>query len=165
MTTRSVNRFIEQLGLIAEDDGLPRIAGRMFAIILLAEAPMSLDDIATALGVSKASASTDARILLRHGWIRRVVHPGNRRDYYEMVPDFFAEFVASRVKQWQALYELVGDALTRLPDFSAAGRERLEYLRDVQEFFLDGLQARLDEWHAHHRPTPLGHRTTSRSNR
>jgi DNA-binding transcriptional regulator GbsR (MarR family) len=158
MTPRSANRFIEQLGLIAEDDGLPRIAGRMFAVLLLAEAPMSLDELAGTLGVSKASASTDARILLRHGWIRRVVQPGDRRDYYEMVPDFFAEFVASRVRQWQALYDLVGDALTGLPDFSPAGRERLEYLRDVQEFFLKGLRHRLDEWHAHHRPTPLGRR-------
>jgi DNA-binding transcriptional regulator GbsR (MarR family) len=159
MPDRSVNRFIEQLGLIAEADGLPRIAGRMFALILLAEAPLSLDEIAAKLGVSKASASTDARVLLRHGWLRRTVQPGDRRDYYELVPDFFAEFVAYRVKQWQSLYDLVGNALTHVPDFSDSGRERLEYLRNVQEFFLKGLQSRLDEWHAHHRPTSLGHRT------
>lgn len=144
--SHATDRFIDQLGLVAEGDGLPRIAGRLFAYLLLADRPQSLDEIAAALGVSKASVSTDARLLLRHGWLRRVVRQGDRKDYYEMVPDFFAELVAFRLRQWQTLYDLVSHALPGMKGIPKAARQRLLYLQEVQEFFLEGLEARLHEW-------------------
>ena len=146
MRSDAASQFVEQVGLMAEEDGLPRIAGRIFARLLLADAPCSLDDLADELAVSKASVSTNARLMLRHGWLRRVVRPGDRRDFYEMVPDFFAAIVAFRVHQWQVLYQLAGGALANVPGIPRAGRARLEYLQEVQEFFMTGLQARLAEW-------------------
>ena len=146
MKNDAAGQFVEQVGLMAEEDGLPRIAGRIFARLLLAEAPCSLDELADDLAVSKASVSTNARLMVRHGWLRPVVRPGDRRDFYEMVPDFFAAIVAFRVRQWQVLYQLAGSALARVPGIPRAGRARLEYLQEVQEFFLAGLQERLAEW-------------------
>src|SRR5690349_5908934 len=101
--------FIEQMGLSAETGGLPRIAGRLFGLLLLSPGPRSLDEIAAALGVSKGSVSTDARLLLRHGWLRRVSRPGDRRDYYEMAPDCFGGIVAYRLSRWEALHDLIGE--------------------------------------------------------
>jgi DNA-binding transcriptional regulator GbsR (MarR family) len=158
MATEPATRFIERLGLNAEEGGFPRIAGRMFAHLLLAQAPCSLDDIATNLDVSKGSASTNARLLERHGWLRRVVMPGDRRDYYEMVPDFFAEFVGFRMRQWQTLRDVVGEALTQQPQLSGVARDRLEYLQESQAFFLDGMQERLAEWQQRHRAVTRGSR-------
>src|SRR6185437_13766721 len=82
-------RFIEEVGMAAEADGLPRIAGRLFGHLLLSPGPCTLDEIADALNVSKGSVSTDARLLQRHGWLRRTSRAGDRKDYYEMAPDFF----------------------------------------------------------------------------
>jgi DNA-binding transcriptional regulator GbsR (MarR family) len=143
--------FVDQLGLMAEADGLPPIAGRLFALLLFGAEPMSLDDIAMALGVSKGSASTDARLLLRHGWLRRVVRRGDRRDYYEMVPDFFAEIVSHRLRQWEALHDLVERGRPGLCRIPKAARRRLDYLQDAQRFFLRGLKRLLAEWQ---RPGP-----------
>jgi DNA-binding MarR family transcriptional regulator len=146
--------FINQLGALAEADGLPPIAGRLFALLLLSPRPMSLDAIADALGVSKGSASTDARLLLQHGWLRRVAQPADRRDYYEMAPDFFAELVRYRLRHWQELEQVVASGGAR-PGRSAAVRERLGYLRRAQRHFTAGLRVLLDEWHqAEHRPRP-----------
>jgi DNA-binding transcriptional regulator GbsR (MarR family) len=139
-------QFADQVGLRAEADGLPPIAGRLFAMMLLSPDPMSLDDIAAALQVSKGSASTDARLLLRHGWLRRVVRRGDRRDYYEMAPDFFAEIVAHRAAQWQALNRLVEDSLPGLGRIPPIARRRLQYLDEAQRFFLDGIDRQLLRW-------------------
>lgn len=145
---RAHARFIEEVGLTAEADGLPRIAGRLFGYLLLSPGPRSLDEIAEALSVSKGSASTDARLLLRHGWLRRVSHAGDRKDYYEMAPDFFAEIVAYRLERWDALHELVAAAT---PDFAgepAPVRDRLRYLEEAQAYFVAGIRTLLDEWRA-----------------
>ncbi len=141
-------RFIEDVGLAAEADGLPRIAGRLFGYLLLSPGPRSLDEIADALNVSKGSASTDARLLLSHGWLRRVSNSGDRKDYYEMAPDFFAGIVSYRLARWDALHGLVSDAITDLSAEPGAVRERLQYLDEVQAFFVDGMRRLLDEWHA-----------------
>ena len=42
--------FIENMGLSLEADGLPRIAGRIFGLLLVSEGALSLDDLASELG-------------------------------------------------------------------------------------------------------------------
>ena len=80
--------FIERLGLLHEEDGLPRIAGRIFGFLLLQPTPCSLDEMAEALRVSKASISTDVRRLLEIGFVERSSRPGDRRDYYMLADDW-----------------------------------------------------------------------------
>jgi DNA-binding transcriptional regulator GbsR (MarR family) len=141
-------QFIEEVGLAAEADGLPRIAGRLFGHLLLSSGPCSLDEIAEALNVSKGSVSTDARLLLRHGWLRRSTQAGDRKDYYEMGPDFFAGIVAYRLGRWSALHDLVSTALPEMASESRTVRDRLRYLDEAQSFFVDGLRRLLEEWDA-----------------
>lgn len=90
-------QFIERMGLVAEADGLPRIAGRIFAYLLLTPGECSLEDLADELGVSRASVSTDARRLAQLGILERRSKPGDRRDYYTVSPDAFRSFIRSRL--------------------------------------------------------------------
>lgn len=143
---RAKERFIEEVGLTAEADGLPRIAGRLFGHLLLSPGPRSLDEIAEALSVSKGSVSTDARLLLSHGWLRRSTVAGDRKDYYEMAPDFFAGIVAYRLRRWSTLHDLVAAALPELGAKSPTVIDRLRYLDEAQSFFVDGLRKLLEEW-------------------
>lgn len=145
---RSQARFIEEVGITTEGDGLPRIAGRLFGYLLLSPEPRSLDEIADALDVSKGSASTDARLLLRHGWLRRVSQTGDRKDYYELAPDFFAEIVAYRLTRWDALHDVVASALPGLDGEPSDVVDRLRYLERAQSFFTDGIRELLAGWRA-----------------
>ena len=54
-------RFTDRVASLFEHDGLPPIAGRIFALLLLSEEARSLDQLSAELGVSKASASTNTR--------------------------------------------------------------------------------------------------------
>ena len=79
--------FIESMGRQFEEDGAPRIAGRLFGFLMLQEEPCSLDDVAEQLQVSKGSASSNARLLEQLGIAERVTRAGDRRDYYQISPD------------------------------------------------------------------------------
>ena len=139
-------RFIEQVGLSAEADGLPRIAGRLFGALLLSEQPRSLDELADQLGVSKASVSTDARRLLERGIVERVGKPGDRRDYYQLAPDFLVRIIRHRVARWGELHDLA--VAVRGADWQqpAAVRDRLDYLDAIHAFVLTRVDEALREW-------------------
>ena len=67
------SRFTDRIASLFEHDGLPPIAGRIFGLLLLSEEPRSLDQLSEELGISKASASTNARLLAQFGLVEKVV--------------------------------------------------------------------------------------------
>ncbi|MDG1076042.1 MAG: ArsR family transcriptional regulator, partial [Planktotalea sp.] len=61
--------FIEKTGLITQAEGLPRIAGRVFGLLIYDGDVVSFGDLATKLQVSRASISTSIRILEERGLV------------------------------------------------------------------------------------------------
>jgi DNA-binding transcriptional regulator GbsR (MarR family) len=107
--SREIEAFVERAGLLWENDGLPRIAGRIFGLTLLSPKPLALDEIAAALGVSQASVSNDTRLLERLGFLERVGQPGDRKDYYQSSDRSFEHVVAERVRRLEDLERLIAD--------------------------------------------------------
>jgi DNA-binding transcriptional regulator GbsR (MarR family) len=138
--------FIDRMGLAAEADGLSRIAGRLFGALLLESEPRSLDDLAEQLEVSKASVSTEARRLLDRGVAERIGKPGDRRDYYTLTPDFFAQIVRFRLGRWSALHRLAREMQSTTTDLPRAVRDRFAYIDDVHAFVLARVEEALREW-------------------
>lgn len=145
--------FVSRFGQSAEQDGFPRIAGRLFGYLLLSETPCSLRELADALGVSKASVSTDARRLLDHGVLERVPQPDDRRDYYRLAPDFFRNMMHHRLERWENARDAVTEARTRLTP-SPTVAARLAYMDEVNRFVLERLRTYLAEWDAVHVSEP-----------
>src|SRR5947209_18749576 len=137
--------FIERMGLASESDGLSRIAGRLFGALLLADEPRSLDALAEQLGVSKASVSTEARRLLDRGVAERIGKPGDRRDYYALTPDFFAQIVRVRLSRWSGLHRLVKEMQGGNAALPKTVRDRFAYIEDVQAFVLAHAEDALTE--------------------
>jgi DNA-binding transcriptional regulator GbsR (MarR family) len=138
--------FIERMGLTAESDGLSRIAGRLFGALLLDSEPRSLDELAEQLGVSKASVSTEARRLLDRGVAERIGKLGDRRDYYALTPDFFAQIVRFRLSRWSGLHRLVKEMQGANADLPKNVRDRFAYIEEVQAFVLAHAEDALAEW-------------------
>jgi DNA-binding transcriptional regulator GbsR (MarR family) len=162
VAARDHDWFVGEMGLTFESDGFTRIGGRLFGHLLLAERPLSLDEIAAALHVSKASVSTDARRLLEKGVLERSGRPGDRRDYWQVAPDFFASLMQHRVERWRRLNMLVGELRRRAPNPAAAVRARLRYMEDVYEYISGRVDDALDSWQAARtkkprRRAPRGH--------
>jgi DNA-binding transcriptional regulator GbsR (MarR family) len=83
------NEFIDTSGEMAERYGATRVAGLLKGLLLLSNSPLSLDDMVERLEVSKASVSTNIRLLERWKAVRRVFNRGDRKNYYEMRGDLW----------------------------------------------------------------------------
>jgi DNA-binding transcriptional regulator GbsR (MarR family) len=150
-SSASLDEFVERLALSLESDGLPRIAGRIFALLLLCEHALSLDAIAVATGASKASASVNTRLLEQKGLIERVSHQGDRKDYYRSVPDLFVRTMEQRLARWQRFHEIVDDGIEDL-EVPPAIRARLRNFKTEYESVKEVLTAALQRCqHRKHR--------------
>jgi DNA-binding transcriptional regulator GbsR (MarR family) len=146
-------QFVEQMGLVLESDKLPRIAGRIFGLLLVSAEARSLDQLAAALGVSKASVSTNARLLEHRGILERVGRPADRRDYYRVPPDLFHRTVAQRLARWQRFHEAIGAARRTLPIRNAEVIERLETYEAGYAYMSRAIAAALARWEGRGRRT------------
>ena len=138
--------FIERMGLAFESDGLPRIAGRIFGLLLLSEDCRSLDQLAAELKVSKGSVSTNARLLEQRGILERNSRPSDRRDYYRVPPDLFSHTLAQRLERWQRFHEAIGEARIALPIRSRKVLQRLEEYDSAYTFVTQAIRDALVRW-------------------
>ncbi|MCA1726988.1 MAG: MarR family transcriptional regulator [Actinobacteria bacterium] len=82
--------FIEGMGAASATSGvLSQLQGRIFAVLFLEDHPLSLDQIAETLQLSKSNISINIRSLVEWHLVRRVTVPNSRRDYYEAASDFW----------------------------------------------------------------------------
>ena len=82
--------FVEGMGAASATSGvLSQLQGRIFAVLFLEDHPLSLDDIAEALQLSKSNISINIRGLVEWHLVRRVSVRGSRKDHYEAASDFW----------------------------------------------------------------------------
>jgi DNA-binding transcriptional regulator GbsR (MarR family) len=153
MHDRTVD-FIERMGVVLESDGLPRIAGRIFALLLVSADARSLDDLAAELRVSKGSVSTNARLLEQRGLLQRVCRPADRRDYYSVPEDLFVHTMDQRLARWERFHETVGAARTSLAIRSPQVRDRLAEYEQAYAFMSQVIREGLKRWQAKRETLP-----------
>ena len=121
--------FIERMGLHAQADGMPRIAGRIMGLMVLDGGPLAFGQLAERLQVSRGSISTNVRLLEGMGVIERVAKPGDRGDYFRLADEPYRALIsgvreraAKGERAAREASEALGSAIDR------ATRERLEKL-------------------------------------
>ncbi len=63
--------------------GLPKSIGQIYGLLYISPVPLSLDEIAARLDISKGSASQGLKFLRTAGGVRLGAENGSRRDHYE----------------------------------------------------------------------------------
>ena len=138
---RAAARFLEA-------EGVPRHGGRLFGVLLLSSGPLSLDHLTTAAGISKASASTNARLLERLGLVERVSPPGDRRDHYQIAGSGVnapLTVVAGRLRALRDVYALAASSESpAAPDL----RNRLRLDISFLDHLLETLEELAGQWAA-----------------
>ncbi|MFZ2491575.1 MAG: MarR family transcriptional regulator [Thermoanaerobaculia bacterium] len=158
---RRVEDFIERIGLLTEEEGFPRIAGRILGLLVVEEEPASLDEMVEKLNVSKGSISTNVRMLERLGIVERVSSQGGRRDYYRLTEDPWENIFEVARKRLTNVLGVVEKGIETLPRERKVGRRRLEEWRDFYSFLLDDLERKVERWRVvshRNRRRPLGAR-------
>jgi len=139
--------FVEEVGLLFETTGFPRMAGRVFGWLLISNPPhQSPGELAEVLQASKGSISTMTRLLEQIGLIERVSLPGHRRDYFRIKLNAWSELSKRRMEQVIAFRKLAERGLLLLHNEPPELAQRLEEMRDIHAFFEAEFPLMLDRW-------------------
>ena len=122
---RARTEFIEKIGVIAQSEGLPRIAGRVLAMLLYDGERVSFGDLAEALQVSRGSVSSSVRILESQQLIKRVSKPGDRQDYFQVLENAFANMVEAAAMRVRRAAVDIEDSLKAIPLSQEGPRARV----------------------------------------
>lgn len=113
-------------------------AGVLRGLIILAEEPISLDELASETGYSKSTVSTSMRLLEDLNLVKRIVRPGDKRHLFVPVIDIDA-IKTSALDAYNDEIQLFYDALDKTEnDIKASGSEAghlLERIADLKESY------------------------------
>jgi DNA-binding transcriptional regulator GbsR (MarR family) len=125
-SSKAEELFIERMGLAAEAEGLTRIAGRMNGLFFLYGGPFSFSELAQRLQVSRASVSTNVRMLRDLGILEQVSKPGDRQDYYQLAEHPFSSLMAGYLKRMEHMERIVREADDAVGDKLPEAHGRLQ---------------------------------------
>lgn len=149
-----ISNFVERMGLIAQADGLPRIAGRILGMMIVHGEPFSFAGLAERLQVSRASVSTNTRLLESLGVIERTGVPGQRQDYFRMRPHPYGRMLQGYVERMRQARELVDETQAALPPQYGGARDRLDELDAFYEMLIESFENVVEKWEAREKASP-----------
>jgi DNA-binding transcriptional regulator GbsR (MarR family) len=141
--------FVDRMGLFMEKSGGPRTMGRLYGWLMICDPPhQSLTELATALGVSKASISTTARLLQDAGMIER--HPAPKRGHeYRITPGGWTQVMQVQFAGVRKAAETLEFGLSVLRPDRAEQRARLEESLDFFAFTAQEADGFIQRWEEH----------------
>ena len=153
-------RFVEEVGIVSEQTGLPRMAGRILGWLLISEPPhQSTTQLAEALMASKASISTATRLLIQIGLIERLSIPGVRHDYFRIRSDAWQHMIKrgleDEIKMFRQLAERGLEVLSEKALLTRSNQKWLEEMRNVYSFLEREFPLLLERLEQEHRRSEL----------
>ncbi len=128
--------FVEQLGQHLYGRGMQRMAGRMWAYLLICEpADQTADQLVEALHASRGAISGAARDLANAGVIRRGRRRGERREYFSVPAGSIRRLVGDTGRVLASGREIADEGLALLAGQPPAVRERLQEFRDIYAYY------------------------------
>ncbi|GIN86368.1 hypothetical protein J6TS2_27540 [Heyndrickxia sporothermodurans] len=148
-------QFSQELDRLS-DDGGNLLAGRLFSLLLFSSKPLSLQEMADQLEVTKAAVSIRIRELEAGGLSVKKSKISDRRDYYYIAEDFsliIAETFLAKMKRFLASTESI---LENWPEESEiledqiesyhAAKKRMMDLELIYQLIFQRLEGIEDEW-------------------
>ena len=140
--------FVEEVGVVFEQTGLPRMAGRIFGWLLIADPPyQSPAELAEVLMASKGSISTMTRMLIQIELVERFVIPGVRHDYFRLRPDALQRTIRHGLEDEVKMFrQLAEQGLELMKNEASVRQQWLEEMRDRYAFLEKEFPALIERW-------------------
>lgn len=106
-------RWVERIArYFADQDRVPLIAGRILGWLMICDPPeQSAEQIALAIGASRASLTTNLRLLRSVGFLHHLTKPGRRTAYYRLEESAWQTVVRRQIASLTAFSEITRDGL------------------------------------------------------
>jgi DNA-binding transcriptional regulator GbsR (MarR family) len=125
--------FVERWSRILATEGLPPVAGRLWAWLLVCEPPdQTVEEISEAIGASRGAISGAVRMLEPSGLIIRSKRAGDRREHWRTSPDAVIHSLEAKERQTRPSLNALDAVVAALADRSD---ESLARLRETQRLY------------------------------
>lgn len=148
----TVRALVEKLGGVTEREGMPRIAGMIFALMLVRDEEYTLADLKRLLQTSHGSVSSNTRMLEDKGVLERVVRLDSRRARFRLARDPYSGLWAGRLQRLQEARAAVAEARAALLDEGRPLHPRLDEIDRFYDIYIRMLEQSLAIWQ---RLTPM----------
>ena len=135
------DNFVEGMGKISKFWGFSRLMGQLYGLLYLSPDPMTLDQLAEGLMVSKGSVSTNIRAIERWGMVEKVWVKADRKDYYKAETKFMdiaVKILEEREKkEFDGALKAVSECLEEIKALPASDETKFlkKRLANMQRFF------------------------------
>src|SRR5262245_62929342 len=141
---RTEHAFVERMGAALEAQGLPRLAGQIFALLMLADDPPTLEEIAEEPHISGGSASANTRLLESLDMVERFTPRGERRVRHRVHEDPLPRLLAGTITRIGKVSSIIRDTRTQLDASRRATAKRLKAIEEAFDGFMDSLRGILE---------------------
>lgn len=148
ITTESkIKEQVEKIGIVCDKDGFPPLAGRLLGFLMLAEPPhKTFDEIVEFLQASKSAVSNTLKFLESQKMVDYITFPGDRKRYFRMNVESWAQVVGQRLEFLKAMQARVKEVLNfrsgDFPEFNAG----LYNIALLYQTFIDELPRIIQKW-------------------
>jgi DNA-binding transcriptional regulator GbsR (MarR family) len=133
---------VDSFGLkIGAAMGWPPMGGRMTAILMLSDEPMTVNDLRVELHASAGGVSETTRILIEVGVIERVKVPGSRQHAFQWRRDAWVACARHQADQLLPFLELAATATAESGLFSPEQQERFQRMLEYYTYMRASMDA------------------------
>jgi hypothetical protein len=143
--------MVEQVGMWFSSLGVPRATGQIFGYLVACDpAEQSASDIAAGTGISRASVSSGARMLVQLQAIEERHRVGDRKTYYRLRSGWWVQAVTTKMSGFD---RLAGEARRIKAAGSVTRTDGLDELIAFAEFWSDEIPRLRERWERQRRRT------------
>lgn len=147
--TPAMARFVESMGSYFESEGVPPIGGRILGLLLIAHKPLRAEEIASTLRVSRASISTNIRMLTSSSLVEKVSFLHDRNTYFSITDDVWERAIIAGREKVLAFRSIAELGVAALEEGDAA-MQRLRELIEWADMMAQVYERVLVEWRERH---------------
>jgi hypothetical protein len=132
-TREEILEWVERVAtFFAEHYGLPPITGRIVGWLMICDPPeQSPAEIAAAIGASRASLTTNMRLLTASGLVHRLTRSGGRTTYFRIDDDMWQTVIRRRMASMMSFGAITADGIRLL----GADSTRAKRIQAAHDFF------------------------------
>jgi len=146
MNDATLKHETEEIGLLFDKLGLPPLAGRVLAYLLLSEPPYrTFDEIVAHLQASKSSISTTLKYLDQMGMTTYKTFPGDRRRHFRVDPKSWVSLIKVNDKV-RTMINIFNHVLELRREEEQELNPEIKEIRDMYLFMETELPRLLQRW-------------------
>ena len=129
--------WVERVAMYLARDGVPPIAGRVLGWLMICDPPeQNAAQISAAIGASRASLTSNLRLLSSMGFLTWRTRPGERTVYYRMAEEAWSAVVRQQIAGIASFLDITREGLDMVgPDDDRA--KRIRHAHDTFEWMAD----------------------------